>query len=372
MIDAIKKMDKKFLIITGCIIGLPIIIIIFLAIIQGCGNNKITYDKYEEKMISAFEKYLTDENKLPTKEAENVTISLDKLVKKEYIASTEKLLDDDTCKGSVSVRRNGASVETNEGGFLNYIVNLECKEYSTVKLIDKVKDSIVTDGSAGLYLVGEDYIFKGSNPKNYINFFGLMYRIVSIDKDGIIKLVRQEPEPTRRLWDNKFNVDVNSNYGKNIYKDSRILSALLIDYTNSKKISKKAKSHVIGYDVCIGKRSSNDYSISKAIDCSERLEKQVISLLNVSDYALASLDPDCNSTVSKACTNYNYLAQVASSTWTMNTSSENSYEAFYISSGLSEVQKASLYNEYNMVIYIDGNELYNRGTGSEIDPYVME
>ena len=48
MLEALKKLDKKFLIIAGCIILLPILIIIFLAIIQGCNRN-ITYENYEQK-----------------------------------------------------------------------------------------------------------------------------------------------------------------------------------------------------------------------------------------------------------------------------------------------------------------------------------
>lgn len=372
MVEALKKLDKKFLIIAGCIILLPIVLILFLAIIQGCSNRKITHEKYESKMISSFEKYLKDENAIPTNESETVKVELKELVEKGYIKSPEKLLGDDTCNGSVSVIRNGASIERNAGGFLNYTVNLECKDYSTVHLVDKIKENIVTDGTAGLYLVGEEYIFKGNKPKNYINFFGKDYRIVSVDKNGILKLVRNEPELTTRVWDNKYNVEVNHNYGKNIYKDSNILNSLLEDYSNGKKISKVAKSHVIGYNVCIGKRSSTDYSVSRDIDCSETLEDQVVSLLNISDYALASLDPDCNSIVSKACNNYNYLRNIASSTWTLNTISDNSYQVLYIASGLSEIQNANMYNEYNMVIYIDGNELYQEGTGSDLDPYIIK
>lgn len=371
MVEALKKMDRKFLIMAGCIICLPILLIIFLAIIQGCGNRKITYEKYESNMISATEKYLKGKKEIPINEGEYSKVDLKNLIEEGYIKSSKKSLGDETCDGSVTVRRNGASIEGNNGGYLNYTVDLKCKNHSTSHLVDKVKENIVTNES-GLYLVGENYIFKGNKPKNYINFYGLSYRIVSIDKNGVLKLVRSEPELTRRIWDNKFNIDVNRNYGKNIYKDSNILATLLADYTNSKKISKSARQHVLAYDVCIGKRASNDYSINKGLDCSEVLEKQVISLLNISDYAMASLDQDCNSIISRSCNNYNYLTNIASSTWTLNSLSDNSYQVYYISSGLSEIQNASVYNEYNIVIYIDGNELYTEGNGTEVDPYIIK
>jgi len=370
MVNALKRMDKKFLIMAGLIICLPIVLIIFLAIIQGCGNNKITHEKYEEKMISALQNYAKDTDKLPTEEGEVLTVELSKLVSKGYLKSTEELLDDTTCEGSVSVRRNGSSIENNNGGFLSYTVDLKCKAYSTVHLVDKIKEEVTTEGD-GLYKDNDSYIFKGKKVKNYITFFGQNYRIVSIDKDGVLKLVKAEAEMPEKLWDNKFNVETNRTTGKNIYKDSVMLDYLLNDYANPKKFTEQAKEYMIAYDVCTGKRSATNYEINSSIDCSEKLEKQIISLLNVSDYSKASLDPDCLNLKSLSCNNYNYLYGSASSTWTLNGPLENTYEVILLSNGLMELVNANTYNSYNLVIYIDGNHLYSTGIGSSNDPYVI-
>ena len=370
MVDAIKKMDKKFLFIALIIILLPIILIVFLAMIQGCDNSKMTHEKYEEKMIKAGEKYIKTKNIIPKEEGEIVKIKLDKLVKAGYIKSAEEALDDKTCDGKVFVRRNGASMDTSGSGYLNYTVVLECKDYSTATFKSKLIEKVVTSES-GLYLVGDEYIFKGNKPNNFIKFFGNDYRIMGITKDGLVKLIKSEPEMSARYWDNKFNVDVNRSYGKTIYKDSAILSFLINDYRNAKIISTKAKQHVVAHDVCIGKRDYKDTKISREIDCSEILENQLISLMNASDFALASNDPDCTSTVSRSCRNYNYLFKIASSTWTPNTVKGSTYESFFISDGILEYQEASNYNEYNIVIYIDGNETGITGTGTEFDPYVF-
>ena len=370
MVNALKRMDKKFLIMAGLIICLPIVIIIFLAIIQGCGNKKITHEKYEEKMISALQNYAKDSDKLPEKEGEILTVELSTLINKGYIKSTEDLLDDTTCEGSVSVRRNGASIEANDGGFLSYTVDLDCKAYSTTHLVDKIKENVVTEGE-GLYKEGDSYIFKGKKVKNYINFFGNNYRIMGIDKDGILKLVKAEAEMPEKLWDNKFNVETNRTTGKNIYKDSTMLDYLLNDYSNPKKFTEQSKEYMIAYDVCTGKRSATNYEINSDLDCSEKLEKQIISLLNVSDYSKASLDPDCTNLKSLSCNNYNYLYGSASSTWTLNVPLENTYEVILLSNGLMELINANTYNSYNLVIYIDGNHLYTTGTGSSSEPYVI-
>ena len=368
MVDAFKKLDKKFLIIAGCLIFIPIVLIIFLAIIQGCSNKKMTYESYEKKMISAAERYL--KNDVPTDEGEMLTIPLRTLIDKGYIKSSEKAVKD-TCTGNVNVRRNGSSIDTNNGGFLNYTVSLNCNNYNTVHLFDKIISEVV-ESESGLYKVGEEYIFKGNKVNNYLDFFGQLYRIMSIDKDGIIKLIKNESEPVSRIWDNKFNTEVNATYGKTIYKDSAILSYLITDYQNAKKINKKAKSHIVAYDVCIGKRNSKDYSISKDLDCSERLESQVISLMNVSDFAMASADPECDSTNSRACRNYNYLSSIAMSTWTLNSVSDNTYDVLFMSDGLQRSQQANLYNQYSIVIYIDGNELFTEGNGTSNKPYIVK
>ena len=370
MIDALKKMDKKFLITVGGIILIPVVLLVFLAIIQACGNRKMSYEKYETKMIAAAKNYIKSEKIDLTKESETEVISIKKLVDGGFIKSTEKLLDDTTCKGNVTVRRNGQVVEANEGGYLNYIPNLECDKYSTVHLNDKLMESLTTT-EAGLYQVGNEYIFKGEKPKNYINFYGKEYRIMSIDSNGIVKLVRSETELNSRMWDSKFNTEVNRTVGKNIYKDSKIRSYLMEDYLNVKKIKKDARQHIVSYNACIGKRSASDYSISREIDCNEILENEVISLVNVSDYFMASLDPECNSTSARSCNNYNYLYYMPLSTWTLNSSSDTSYDVIYVSNELTTFETANTNASYNIVIYIDGNELYTTGKGTSNDPYVI-
>ena len=62
MVSALKRLDSKFLIMVGCLIGIPIFILLILAIMQGCGNKKISHSKYEEKMLEAAEKYVSKKN----------------------------------------------------------------------------------------------------------------------------------------------------------------------------------------------------------------------------------------------------------------------------------------------------------------------
>lgn len=371
MVGAIKKLDKKFLMFTCCILLLPILLIVFLMIIQGCSNQKMSYEKYENKMISAAEKYFDENDLFPQSESAISRVDLSKLVEDEYIKDTLKSLDDDTCKGTVTVRRNGSTVEENKDGFLNYTVSLECKDYKTVTLNDLLIEDLTTSES-GLYKYGSSYIYKGDDVDNYIKFYGTLYRILKIDENGILKLVKTESENINQQWDNKYNTEVNNAYGKNIYKDSIVLKKLMAYYKNDKRIKKLAKEKIVSQDVCIGARKIGDIGITSQSDCSKILEKQPISLINVSDYASASLDSECNSIRAKSCRNYNYLRSVDIGSWTVNAVADNTYEVYILTDGIISRQEANRYDSYSVVIYIDGNEIISSGNGTSSDPYVIE
>ena len=67
---------------------------------------------------------------------------------------------------------------------------------------EDLKDLAVTEGD-GLYQDEyEDgkYTYKGANPNNYITFNNETWRIISIDDDGIIKIMRSE-SIGNRVWD---------------------------------------------------------------------------------------------------------------------------------------------------------------------------
>lgn len=369
MVNALKKIDKKILIIAGIILFLPILIIIFLAIIQGCSNSSNTPEKYEEKMISAAEKYF-DEKGLPEEEAEVKTVKLSTLVKNGYIKSTEKLLKDNSCKGSVSVRLNGSNIKETEEGFYNYTVELNCDNYKTKTLKNMVMDDLTTSGN-GLYELNEHYVFKGDVVNNYITFFGDNYRILNMDSSGLVKLLKVDYELLDRVWDNKYNIEIDMLSGINNYSESAILKSLKDDYYNEKIFSDSSRKHLVAKDICIDSTLYSEGNL-KNYNCTNKVEKQVLSLVDIDDYAMASLDANCNNLYAKSCVNYNYLNDIRIMSWTMNALTDNSYEVYFMSNGNPKRQNASEYNYYHLVIHIDGNEKILSGIGTEEDPYVIK
>lgn len=370
MVEALKKMDRKFLIMTGFIMLLPIFLIIFLAIIQGCGNRKITYEKYESNMISATEKYLNSKKEIPVNEGEYSKVDLKTLVEKGYIKSSGDSLGDETCDGNVTVRRTGSNIESTKGGYLNYTVELKCKDYKTNSLQNLLMNNLTTSGS-GLYEQNGKYIFKGEEPKNYLTFYGQNYRILNIDSNGIVKLLKTESQYQERAWDSKYNIETDISSGKNIYSDSNILKKLINDYENEKIISKEAKKHIVPYDICIDSKNINDSKFLNGDNCSNIIKNQVISLMNINDFYNASIDDNCINFNSKSCRNYNYFYQMNLNTWTLNSVSDNTYQVYYIKNAYLNYQDANTYNEYNIVIYIDSKEIVKSGDGTEKSPYII-
>lgn len=363
----LKKLDKKFIYICCAIIVLPILLILFLMMIRGCSGT-MSYESYEEKMLSAAKKYVKKKDILPISEGGEVEVSLDELVDDGYIKSVEKALDDTSCNGYVKVKNNGASVEENEGGFYYYTPYLLCDDYKTTYLIDKLTEEIVTSES-GLYATDNGYVYKGKKVDNYVKLGDKIYRIISIDNNGILKLVKVDQEKNRVIWDQKYNSEKERIYGKNDYSDSNMIEILHERYN---RFSDDVKEHLVAYNVCYGNRNLEYKNVDKLQECSATLENQFVSLLNTYDYAMASYDPECTSIDDGSCRNYNYLYESIDTTWLMNGNADNTYEVYYYDQGYIETSKANSNKKYNIVIYINGNELYNKGDGTQDNPYIIK
>lgn len=361
-----KKLDPKFYITCGVVILIPIMILIVLFAIRGCNNTK-TPEKYEQLMISAAEKYAKAHKMFP-KKGNQVIIKLDEL-EKDGLKSSEKALKDTTCSGSVTITNN--SNDLSEEDYYLYTPYLECSNYKTDYLKDHLLEDITTTNS-GLYQVGKEYIYKGDKVNNYINFFGVDYRIIKIDENNNIKLIKATNQQVSSSWDSKYNIKNNKYSGINSYSDSNIIDRLNEDYQKDKTLKKDAKNHIIPTDVCVGKRSINNLSKNITNECSEKIDNQVITLPSVTDIALASYDENCKNLGDLSCTNYNYLADFIDYSWTVDTVLEDTSLVYYISSSDADLETANKYKKYNWVIYISGDELYMEGSGTKDDPYIIK
>ena len=361
MKDFFSKMDKKFLYTSGLLISIPLLIIIVLMMLRGCQGKKLTYEKYQDKMLIKAKKYFEYHKLLPTNDGKVAVVTLDDLI--SYgLKSPKRSLKDSSCTGSVTVRNNNSEYQ--------YIPYLDCKDYKTDYVINHLKKDIVTSES-GLYQVGNEYIYKGNKVNNYISFFNTLYRIIKIDSNNNLRLVKVKREDAQVSWDDKYNVSVDENVGINDYYNSSIYDTLWKSYNNIKSVTKDMKTHMLSHDVCLDKKSLNDKSIEQPV-CQNVLKNQYISIPSVYDYTNASYDENCKSIGDGACANFNYLDDVLYATWTVNASSDDTFSVYYLSGHYVDVQKAENYKSYYWIINISGNEIYQGGEGTLEKPYIIK
>ena len=60
MVDALKSMDKKYLMIIGGIFGILLLVIIVLASMKGCSGPSKNYQSAENKMVKAAKEYFKE------------------------------------------------------------------------------------------------------------------------------------------------------------------------------------------------------------------------------------------------------------------------------------------------------------------------
>ena len=256
-----------------------------------------------------------------------------------------------------------------------------------------ITDNVVTEGD-GLY---EDiyeegrYVYRGSNPDNYIEFNDELWRIIAKEADGTYKIIKNDVLANRAFDEKNHRSTANNSYctspsnGCGVYaavegtfsspsglqsgtvtEDSSIKIYLNEDYyTNN--INETAKEQMISHSFNIGaveylnQSGAETDSIEKNI-AGEKMYQWTgnVGLVNVSDILRASTNPLCTSATtsdgdSDAC-NSNYLLDKGTASelwyWTINASSYESYGYSYIAWG------GDVYSSYAYVNSITANDRY--------------
>lgn len=344
--------------------------IFLLFIISSCTKKTYDFEDLVEDMVDVTQKYYeNNKDKLPSQDKDTQTYTLKKMISDGKIEELSKLFDkeDIKCDGNVTVINNND----------NYLYTpyLSCGEdYSTLYLKDKlIEDSLVEQG-VGLYETNNEYVYKGEVKNNYVSIEEQLYRIIKINEDGSLRLIAETPLKYI-YWDDRYNSERNSNKGINEYEinsiDSRIKNALKEYYENEEIFTKTLKPYIVTQDLCIGKRTEADPTKDGSAECSIKMANQNLGALVVYEYLQASLDPECNNTISTSCTNYNWLNDSKFSTWTLTANPETSYQAFAIS-GSVYTKNCNTQSNVNVVFNITDKAIYLDGDGTELNPYTFK
>lgn len=195
--------------------------------------------------------------------------------------------------------------------------NIKCNPKN---IQDKILRDLTTEGD-GLYkdeYTEGRYIYKGSNPNNYIVFNNELWRIIAQEKDGTLKILKNDfldkqmsfdtagnrttgycsldSAPTRgcNAWSSTERMIggttefVNGSFKGMVDTDSEINTYLNGEYYNN--LSQESKNLIVNYDYNIGGIPYN-----RTLTMKEQLEKEStykwngkVALINLSDYVLTN------------------------------------------------------------------------------------
>lgn len=356
--------NKQKLFLLTCILGVIIAIIVTISIVVKIIGVRISYEELEEKLATATERYMNDNpGSLPTESNPTVVVSTSTLIEGKYIKQLQKYVKDSSCTANINVLFNN--------GKYKYQPFLTCNSFKTEIFKDKIKaEKNISQTGEGLYEMNGEFVYRGQEPNNYLKFADQLWRIIKINAQGQIILIQAKmDEENYGYWDDRYNIEIDSEYGNNNFSLSRALTNIQKIY--NKKISKYQES-LSPFSICNGLRSENDMNNTGAIECKNTLDNQWIGLLPLYDYINASLDRLCYNANSRSCQNYNYLVDYDENWWTVTGNTKNTYSVYRINySGEIESVEAADNASYRYIIALNSDILYKSGAGTENDPYII-
>lgn len=278
---------------------------------------------------------------------------------------------DDTCSTYVTDEMHGTIYSYDNGSLEVIEKNVLAPAGKTI--IDYYQTNGIMNSiggtTDGLYDLGDIYVFRGTNPSNYVKIGNELYRVLSIDKDYHMRVMRSTGETNNWSIDTTYTNFLNSE-----------VSTSLIEYleTETNSINSFKDKIVDGTTLYTGSinNSAMGYNVLKSVEATSTISNK-IGLINVSDYVIASLDNRCiNNVYSGTCNNANYLSSVFgdSNVWTMNPSVENN-KAMIIQNKNITSYSVNGTNDITFKVYpvinMNSNTWISSGTGTDLDPYVL-
>ena len=253
---------------------------------------------------------------------------------------------------------------TNVKGAIDELYNV-CKGIITVGGQDI---ETVTTGD-GLYKDEYEnrYFYRGKNPNNYIMFNGKLFRIISIEGDGIIKIMRYS-DIQNQVWDSS---------GSNNWANASINKYLNGTYYNN--LNSVAQSQIVSHDWSIGEVTDVNNDLADQInDENSSKWNGKIALPTLSEFIRTNSNTDCN-TVSKY---KNDFLTCKNSTWMINNDDwwflspiANEYGYVFLLHSYGSISGypayAYDYRSNSPTLYLNSN-IKLSGTGTQSNPYTIE
>ncbi len=206
-----SKNNKIILCITSVVIILILIFIICPMILNSVEQSRyISFNESKDRILkSAENKYSADVSNVSNTITE---YTVGELIESGYISKdvknplTGKKYDDDT-----------KVIVSNENG------KIKLYYISGSTILELVKKLNSKDG---IYYENDEYIYKGTEAKNYISFNQEIYRIIKVDKMGYMYIIKENCDKTIKKNNIKSNLSTTYNDKYDVYMKKIMASKL--------------------------------------------------------------------------------------------------------------------------------------------------
>ena len=218
------------------------------------------------------------------------------------------------------------------------------------------------------------YFFTGKSPNNYITFNGenAGWRIISVECDGTIKIMRTAHILGNQYWD--VGTDRSNNWAKPAYLNTYLNRT----YYNS--LNNTAQSQIISKDWSIGSVTYDNNDLENQInDENSSKWNGKVALVTVSEYLRSNSNK--NSCGSFSLNNDNYSSCINTGWidnnifwWTLSPLDGNSNYAFNVGSD-GIVRNDVVYSDGSAVrpvVYLSSEVNITGGNGSQSNPYTIK
>ena len=244
------------------------------------------------------------------------------------------------------------------------------------KAADQLLENVVDSGD-GLYKDEYEngrYIYKGANPNNYITFNNETWRIISVENDGTIKIMRNE-SIGNQVWDAD---------NSNAWETSDIKTYLNGEYLSSITTN---QDKIISHTWSIGGVEWNNSDLAGQIAAENGSQSQSASvgMITVSEYLRANTNLEqcgsfsLNNTNYSTCKTTNWIFNIVPSggrLWTISPHTSFGLFVFDVDGATSDPGLVSYFNVFNSIgvspaVYLT-SDITLTGEGTEDNPYVIE
>ena len=373
---------KTMIIVAGSVVGLIIALLLVVWLISIFRTKYFSYEEVRDKIITASESYYkTHPEMLPTEDGK-YTLQYSALVNEGFIKPLNELLKDgNDCTAEIYVYKDEDNYD--------YVPKLACgNNYRNVELYQKVLDANpVVEFGSGLHTnTAEDgtiteYYFRGKVKNNYVRLGyikdinneqqPMLWRILSIDKDGVMKIISTEPYANKMVYDNRYNENDKLFNGYNDFENS-VLKSMLVKISNNESfLSTKQKSKLVKKPVCYGNRRGADETKDGSIECSKKSEPLYFGTITPYEWMRISLDENCVNQRDLSCTNFNFLYGTLGTSWTTIATDLYTDKAFIFNGASFELKMTNSSYSIYPTAYVKPSSLYISGNGTKNSPYQL-